>query len=66
MRIKELMESNRNNDQIVLFFVASRDRNGKVWHHDSNIAERAVSFLIKKIQAGGTFIKISTGNRTQW
>lgn len=57
---------NVNNDQIVLFFVGTPDKNGRSWHADSNLVEKAVNYMLKKLQIGGFFLKIHVGNRAEW
>jgi len=64
--ILELEETNVRNDQIILFFLASKDERGQIWNNDCHMAEKAVSFLIKKIEAGGHMLKIHVGNRRTW
>jgi hypothetical protein len=65
-RIQELDEQNERNDQIILLFLASKDKMGQVWHHDCSILDKVVTFLVKKIQAGGHLLKIFVGDRKDW
>jgi uncharacterized protein DUF953 len=65
-RINELLKENLNNNQIVLLFVGSRDKRGKIWHNDCNTLDRAVTFLLKKLQVGGHLLRIFVGDRNEW
>jgi hypothetical protein len=65
-RIQDLRATNLHNDQIILFFVGSIDSRGKMWHTDCNSVDRAITYLLKKLEVGGHFLKIHVGNRNEW
>lgn len=65
-RLRDLERANINNDQIFLFFLGTPDKNGRSWHAESNTVERAVSFMLKKLQIGGFFLQVHVGSRLEW
>lgn len=65
-RIRDFEQINLNHDQIVLFFIGTPDKNGRSWHADSNQVEKAVNFMLKKLQIGGFFLKVHVGSRSDW
>jgi len=65
-RIQDLRATNLTNDQIILLFVGSIDATGKIWYTDCNLVDRAVYFLLRKLDIGGYFLKIHVGSRNQW
>lgn len=65
-RVRDLERVNINNDQIVLFFVGTADKNGRSWHADSNQVEKALNYMVKKLKIGGFLLKIHVGYRNEW